>query len=65
LMTQFSTEFVTLTPTLREMKQDNLLEHRDGKIYATELGKTFLRNIAVEFDINRKSGECEKFSQSV
>jgi oxygen-independent coproporphyrinogen-3 oxidase len=65
LMTQFFTECVTLTPPLKEMQQDGLLEHRDGQIYATKLGKAFLRNIAVEFDINRKSGESGKFSQSV
>ena len=65
IMTQFFTHCNAITPQLEEMQKDGLLEHKNGKIHVTELGKAFLRNIAVEFDINRKNRESGKFSQSL
>ena len=65
IMTQFSVKTGNLTNALKEMKNDELLTYTDGEIKATELGKSFLRNIAVELDINRKKGEGKQFSQSV
>ena len=65
IMTTFQTKTEKLTPGLEDMIDDGLISYSKNTIKATEIGKMFVRNIAAEFDMNRKNKAIKQFSKSV
>ena len=64
----FDTHFASALPELKDMAGDGLLQLDSGKIRVTELGRIFLRNIAMPFDAYLGQQQVEmkpRFSKTI
>ncbi len=66
LETDFATHFAAELASLDDLEADGLVERSATGLTVTELGRLFIRNIAMRFDAYRKVQETEaRFSKTI
>ena len=61
----FSNYFAQELDSLAELEADGLLRRTDSEVRVTELGRLFLRNIAMRFDAYLPQDSKPRFSRTI